>query len=100
MFDFLIELQQLKEAKISSPDAFINAFKKKFPDAWMKMLDGAPTTGEGASVDGFDLFNPHINDPHEKHYQMGVLKKVVEWSESMGWHPEAYDSGTLKFYKD
>lgn len=98
----LVGANLLREAKISSPAAFVNAFQKKFPGAWMKVIDGAPTTGEGAEIGEHAVFMPHAyeHDPHEKVYVMGVLKTVHDWANQQGWHPEAHDAGTLKFYKD
>lgn len=76
--------------KDSSPDVFDRS------DTWMRMIDGAPTTGEGCYVDGLPVFDYWTRN--YELYELGVLKKVAEWARGQGMFGEAQDAGTLKFY--
>ena len=87
-------------------DQFLAAFPKKsssapdagdYNDTWMRVIDGAPTTGEGCIINGLPVMNTY--DSREPTYILGVLKEVHDWAYSLGYFPEPADAGTLKFYK-
>lgn len=90
-------------------EAFCEAFLAEFPskpessdlacdrsETWMRMIDGAPTTGEGCYINGLPIYD-HWTTNYDL-YELGILKTVADWARTKGMFGEPYDAGTLKFY--
>lgn len=67
-------------------------------DAWMRVIDGYPTTGEGCTISGLPVVDYYSG--REPTYIFHVLKSVRDWAEARGWRAELQDPGTVKFYPD
>jgi hypothetical protein len=103
--------RKAKEAKEAAAEAFCLAFVTEFPSkkeserlacdashTWMRVIDGQPTSGEGCIIEGLSLVDYY--DGREPLYLFGVLKRVCDWAESVGWRAELANPGTVKFYQE
>ena len=86
---------------IKTGETFCKAFMERFngSDLWIRVIDGYPRSGE-CSVSFGDGELPLVDyyDHTNTLYHFSVLKVVSDWAETVGWHAEMIDPGTVGFY--